>query len=146
MSSVWFSLRSRFGSLRWACGYPDWALCGAKVWMSRSKSKHRLPALILRSPVCAVCLCVGLSTLLKSAAVKVLDSCLNTRPSDAVLSLVLWANRLSPHTHTQTQTEHSLPPTQSQAHTLKHLLDFYITLSLSKLQTVFTAYCTAVYS
>lgn len=113
MTSVRFSLRSRFGCLRWAYGYPDWALCGAKVWVSRSKSKHRLPALILWSPVCAVCLCVGLSTLLRSAAVKVLDPRLNTRPSDAVLSLLLWANRLS--THTQTDTDRALPPPNSKS-------------------------------
>jgi len=54
--------------------------------------------------VCAACLCVGFGTLLKSAAVEELDPQLNTRPSDAVSLLVLWANRLSIHTHTDRQS------------------------------------------
>lgn len=138
--SVWFSSTSRFGCSRWAYGYPDWALCGAKVCMSRSKSKHRLPALILQCPVCAVCLCVGLSTLLKKCCSG------NTGPSlkyTAVWrSLVASAlGQSSLHTHTHTHTERQSTPSLQ----LKHLLDIYITLLLSKQQTVFTPYCTAIY-
>ncbi len=128
---VRFSSTSRSGYSRWAYGYPDWAHCGAKVCMSRSKSANRLPVLILQSPVCVVGLCVGLSTLLKKCCSE------NAGPSlkytDVWRNLVASAlGQSSLHTHTHTHTQRPSTPSLQ----LKHLLDIYITLLLPKQQSL----------
>lgn len=91
----------------WACGYPDWALWGAKVWMSRSKGKHRLPALILRSPVCAVCLCVRSGTLLKK--------CCSGCSGPLLKYTAVWRSLVADAPGQSTLHSHKFPPSLEPA-------------------------------